>query len=44
MPDELHNYIARGGVDLCWCGAKYWEQDRCIDCNTHILDSVPAEV
>jgi hypothetical protein len=34
--DQLGNEIAREGCDRCFCGCKYWEYDRCIDCNTHI--------
>jgi len=34
---NLGNRYAEEGVDLCDCGCKYWENDRCIDCNTHVL-------
>lgn len=30
------NQKAREGSDRCYCGCKYWEQDRCIDCGTSI--------
>jgi hypothetical protein len=30
--DEHGNRVRREGVDRCWCGCKYWENDRCIDC------------
>lgn len=30
------NSIAREGCDRCYCGCKYWEADRCIDCGTTI--------
>lgn len=36
MADRLGNEIAREGYDFCFCGCKYWENDRCIDCGTHI--------
>lgn len=35
---ELHNEIAEEGVDRCFCGCKYWEHDRCIDCGTHVSE------
>lgn len=35
LPD-LGNTEAREGSDRCWCGCKYWERDRCIDCGTYI--------
>jgi hypothetical protein len=34
--DRHGNIGAREGCDRCWCGCKYWEQDRCIDCGTHV--------
>ena len=36
---DLGNTLARDGVDLCWCGCKYWEHDKCIDCGTHVSKS-----
>ena len=30
------NEVARNGVDRCWCGSKYWERDRCVDCGTRV--------
>lgn len=30
--DKLGNEVRREGVDRCYCGCKYWEHDRCIDC------------
>lgn len=34
---DLHNEIAEEGCgDRCFCGCKYWEYDRCIDCGTHV--------
>src|SRR4051794_6518779 len=35
---NLNNSIAREGYDRCWCGCKYWENDRCTDCGTSITD------
>lgn len=37
--DRHGNRIARDGVHRCWCGCKYWEDDRCIDCGGHVLDT-----
>lgn len=34
--DQHGNRLAREGVDRCWCGSKYWEKDRCVDCKTHV--------
>lgn len=34
--DRHNNVVAREGLDVCWCGCKYWELDRCIDCGTKI--------
>lgn len=30
--DRHGNYHASEGLDLCPCGVKYWENDRCVDC------------
>jgi hypothetical protein len=38
-PDRLGNTIAQEGCDRCGCGCKYWENDRCVDCNTHVTSS-----
>lgn len=35
--DKHGNKIAEEGVTRCHCGVKYWENDRCIDCGTHVL-------
>ena len=32
----LNNRIAEEGCDRCFCGCKYWENDRCIDCGQGI--------
>lgn len=34
---NLGNRFADEGLDRCVCGSKYWENDRCIDCDTHVL-------
>ena len=34
--DANGNEHAKAGADLCVCGCKYWENDRCIDCNLSI--------
>lgn len=34
--DRRENRVARSGYDCCSCGCKYYEGDRCIDCNTHV--------
>lgn len=32
-PADIHgNLVALEGVDRCYCGCKYWENDRCVDC------------
>lgn len=36
--DQHGNKVAREGCDRCFCGCKYWEKDRCVDCNTHISE------
>lgn len=33
---DLKNTFAREGCDQCYCGCKYWENDKCIDCGTMI--------
>lgn len=30
--DAHGNAVRQEGRDRCWCGCKYWENDRCIDC------------
>jgi hypothetical protein len=35
-PDVHGNTVAQEGCDRCFCGCKYWENDRCIDCGTHV--------
>ena len=34
--DKFGNKAAREGLDRCFCGCKYWENDLCTDCQTHI--------
>lgn len=50
--DTHGNKLAREGCDRCFCGCKYWEHDRCIDCGTHVsqlphicndVDPVPVD-
>ena len=36
FPDKLGNTVALEGCDRCDCGSKYWEDDRCVDCGTHV--------
>lgn len=43
MADEHGNTVAREGWDRCWCGCKYWENDRCIDCDTHVSKTVTED-
>jgi hypothetical protein len=32
--DQHNNSYAEEGVDRCDCGCKYWESDRCVDCDS----------
>lgn len=34
--DRHGNVVAKEGCDRCWCGSKYWEHDRCVDCGTPV--------
>jgi hypothetical protein len=34
--DKFENKIAQEGVDRCFCGCKYWENDHCVDCGESI--------
>lgn len=34
--DQHGNAIAEEGNDRCFCGCKYWENDRCVDCHSTI--------
>jgi len=38
MADKHGNAIAKEGCDRCTCGSKYWEYDRCVDCNKHVSE------
>lgn len=38
-PDQHGNVKRQEGVDRCYCGCKYWEDDRCIDCGGTEPDS-----
>ena len=44
MPDRLGNFEAQEGCDRCFCGCKYWENDKCVDCGTHINEVRNAEL
>lgn len=44
VADRLGNKIAREGCDRCYCGCKYWENDRCVDCGEHVVGRNQAEV
>lgn len=37
---RLNNMIAVEGVDRCRCGAKYWENDTCVDCGERVVGHV----
>ena len=43
LPDFHGNKIAEEGCDRCDCGCKYWEDDCCIDCGTHITMTTVAD-
>jgi hypothetical protein len=43
-PDSHGNRIAQEGCDRCDCGCKYWENDCCTDCGTHISQVTPQAV
>jgi hypothetical protein len=32
VPDSRGNHVRVEGCDRCYCGCKYWENDRCVDC------------
>jgi hypothetical protein len=32
IPDSRGNRVRVEGCDRCYCGCKYWENDRCVDC------------
>ena len=40
--DHHGNQIAQEGVTRCWCGSKYWHNDRCVDCGTPATSLVAA--
>jgi hypothetical protein len=37
--DRWGNVEREHGVDRCYCGSKYWEHDRCIDCGGTEVES-----
>lgn len=41
LADKHGNVEAEEGVDRCGCGAKYWENDRCVSCGEKFR---PAEI
>lgn len=41
--DRNGNYLANDGCDICACGCKYWENDRCIDCGQDVLPDPLAQ-
>lgn len=43
LADEHGNTVAREGCDRCSCGCKYWENDRCIDCRSHVSEVDTSE-
>jgi hypothetical protein len=42
--DKHGNLIAREGCDICGCGCKYWEDDTCVDCGTHVKHALQPEL
>jgi hypothetical protein len=42
--DKHGNLIAREGQDRCGCGVKYWENDHCTDCGTHVRHAIQPEL
>jgi hypothetical protein len=32
----MGNHIRVDGYDRCYCGCKYWEDDRCADCGGRV--------
>ncbi len=38
--DRHGNRVAREGSDRCYCGCKYWECDRCVDCGMTIAEAM----
>lgn len=34
--DQHGNISAHEGLDRCFCGAKYWENDQCVSCGASI--------
>lgn len=41
--DRHGNRYAREGIDRCFCGCKYWQNDCCIDCGTSIGEVTDGE-
>ena len=38
--DDHGNLVARENIDRCHCGCKYWENDHCCDCDSHVSAAV----
>lgn len=41
--DRLGNKVAQEGCDLCHCGCKYWENDRCVDCGAPVSEKMTEQ-
>jgi hypothetical protein len=37
--DQHGNVVAVEGCTRCDCGVKYWENDHCVSCGTHVRKS-----
>lgn len=37
--DEGRAFVRENGVDRCFCGCKYWNNGRCIDCGGTDVES-----
>jgi hypothetical protein len=44
MTDIHGNKIAQEGCTRCFCGCKYWENDVCVDCGTHVTQVLQSPV
>lgn len=41
--DAHGNHEATEGCTRCWCGCKYWENDRCTDCDAPFNPAMDLE-
>lgn len=41
--DKHGNVIAQEGVTRCPCGAKYWENDKCVSCGAAVQQTPLVE-